>query len=70
MHTDQSDITISILLNNNSHFEGGGTYFLDELVVKLDQGDMLIQNGQIKHSGLSISKGRRYLFTAFVKLLV
>jgi len=70
LHSDQSDITVSVLLNDGSDFEGGGTYFLDELVVKLEQGDMLIHSGNVKHAGLSISNGRRYLFTAFIKLYV
>lgn len=68
MHCDGSFISFSILLNNENEFEGGGTYFDDGLTSKLGQGDMLLHSSQIKHSGLPITKGKRYLLVGFVNI--
>ena len=68
MHKDSSFFSFSILLNNNSDFEGGGTYFDDGLTVKLNQGDMVIHNSNVKHSGLPITKGVRYILVGFIDL--
>ena len=67
MHTDESTITVNILLSDpKTDFAGGGTYFEDELVVNLEKGDMLLHCGKTKHSGLSITEGKRYLLVYFV----
>lgn len=68
LHEDGSFITFNILLNSNSEFEGGGTYFDDGLTVKPNQGDLLIHCGKIKHSGISITKGIRYLLVGFINI--
>lgn len=69
-HTDQSDLTVNILLNNSNDFEGGGTQFDDDIIIKLNQGDMLIHSGNVKHSGLPITKGKRYLLVLFLKIFL
>ena len=68
LHSDQSSITINMLLSNTSDFEGGGTYFEDGITTYLEQGDMIIHNGHVKHSGLKITNGKRYVLVAFIKL--
>ena len=68
MHTDKSFISINILLNDNTEFEGGGTYFNDGLTTFLEKGDLLIHSSQIKHSGLPIVKGTRYLLVGFLNI--
>jgi hypothetical protein len=69
MHTDGSFISFNILLNESSEFEGGGTYFEDGLTSRLEQGDILIHSSRIKHSGLPITKGCRYLLVGFVNIM-
>ena len=68
MHCDGSFLSFSILLNDASEFEGGGTYFDDGLTCRLNKGDMLLHSSQIKHSGLPITKGKRYLLVGFLNI--
>ena len=68
MHCDGSFLSFSILLNDASDFEGGGTYFDDGLTCRLNKGDMLLHSSQIKHSGLPITKGKRYLLVGFLNI--
>ena len=68
MHHDGSFLSFNILLSNTSDFEGGGTYFDDGLTAHLEQGDILIHSGRIKHAGLPITKGTRYLLVGFLNL--
>jgi hypothetical protein len=68
MHCDGSFLSFSILLNDASDFEGGGTYFDDGLTCRLNKGEMLLHSSQIKHSGLPITKGHRYLLVGFLEI--
>jgi hypothetical protein len=68
LHTDYSEISVNILLSDPKDFEGGGTYFEDEITTFLEKGDVLIHGGQTKHSGLEITKGKRYILVAFIHI--
>jgi len=68
LHHDDSFLSFQILLNENSLFEGGGTYFDDGLIMYPNQGDLVIHSSRIKHSGLPITKGIRYLLVGFIDL--
>ncbi len=68
MHTDGSLLTFSISLNSCEKYEGGGTYFEDGIISKLDQGDILIHCGLIKHGGIEITNGVRYLLVGFMDI--
>ena len=68
MHLDGSFLSFNILLSNTADFEGGGTYFDDGLISHLEQGDILIHSSKIKHAGLPITKGTRYLLVGFLNL--
>jgi len=70
MHQDGSFLSFQILLSNNTDFEGGGTYFEDGLTMKPKQGDLILHSSKIKHSGLPITKGIRYILVGFVDLIV
>ena len=70
LHQDGSFFTINLLLNDVCEFEGGGTYFNDGTTVFLEQGDMLIHSGKIKHAGIQITKGKRYLLVAFIRIKI
>ena len=68
MHHDGSFLSFNILLSNTQDFDGGGTYFDDGLTAYLEQGDILIHSSRIKHSGLPINKGTRYLLVGFLNI--
>jgi len=68
IHKDGSFLSFNILLSNCSDFEGGGTYFDDGLIMKGEQGDLIIHSSKINHSGLPITKGTRYLLVGFVNI--
>lgn len=70
LHIDESDITVNILLSNDKDFNGGGTYFeKNDSTIKLKQGDILIHNGNLRHSAKEITSGKRYVLVAFIKLI-
>jgi hypothetical protein len=68
LHTDGSFLSFQILLSNNNDFKGGGTYFDDGIVMYPNQGDLIIHSSRIKHGGLPITKGTRYLLVGFIDL--
>lgn len=70
LHHDGSFLSLNILLNDPSEFEGGGTYFNDGITVFSKQGDLIVHSGKVKHSGLPISKGKRYVLVAFVNIII
>jgi hypothetical protein len=67
-HTDVSFITFSIMLSSSKDYEGGGTKFNDGITVVLEQGDILLHSGYVKHSGLEITKGKRYILVGFTSI--
>jgi len=67
-HKDGSFISFNILLTNPNDFEGGGTEFEDGLITKNMQGDLFIHSSLITHSGIPITKGKRYLLVGFINL--
>jgi hypothetical protein len=68
LHKDGSFLSFNILLSNTDDFEGGGTYFDDGLIMTQEQGDLTIHSSKIKHAGLPITKGTRYLLVGFINL--
>lgn len=70
MHCDGSFLSFNILLSDKNDFEGGGTYFDDGLTAHLEQGDIFIHSSKIKHAGLPITKGTRYLLVGFLNIIL
>jgi predicted 2-oxoglutarate/Fe(II)-dependent dioxygenase YbiX len=68
IHKDDSFVTFNILLSDKNDFEGGGTFFYDGIISNINQGDMIVHSGKIKHSGLAITKGTRYVLVAFISV--
>lgn len=68
IHQDGSFLSFNVLLSDAGDFEGGGTYFDDGLIMKGDQGDLILHSSKMKHSGLPITKGTRYLFVGFANM--
>jgi hypothetical protein len=67
-HTDGSFLTFNIMLSSSKDYEGGGTEFNDGIKLFLEQGDVLVHSGYVKHSGLEITKGSRYILVGFTSI--
>jgi hypothetical protein len=67
LHNDQSLISLTIALNSQDEYEGGGTFFVDtgEAVVT-GVGGVVAFAGYLEHSGWAIRKGVRYIVAAFL----
>jgi hypothetical protein len=66
--TDSSFITFNIMLSSSKDYDGGGTEFNDGVQVFLDQGDVLVHSGYVKHSSLEVTKGIQYVLVGFTSL--
>jgi hypothetical protein len=70
IHTDGSFLTFSIMLSSSKDYEGGGTEFIDGIQMFLEQGDILVHSGYVKHSGLEVTKGTRYILVGFTNIMI
>ena len=67
LHRDGSLLSFNVLLNGETEFEGGGTYFKElDRVVLIKQGDSCVHPGNILHCGHGIVKGKRYVLVGFL----
>lgn len=66
---DEGFFKFCIPLNQQGiDFEGGGIYFEDGITSYLEQGDILIYSGKIKHTNIPITKGIKYTLVGFIDL--
>ena len=70
MHCDGHILTFQITLSSLEDYEGGGTEYCDGCIVKPNKGALTIQSGFVKHAGVPITKGLRYVLVGFVELLI
>jgi len=69
MHTDRSVWTFIIALSEGrgQDYAGGGTFFEQlNATVHLQRGQMIIFRGKLRHRGVKILYGRRYLLVGFL----
>jgi hypothetical protein len=68
LHRDASILTLSVALNSQHEYEGGGTYFtsLHDVVSLPEVGDMLWHCGKLQHGGAPVKSGVRMLLVCFV----
>jgi len=69
MHTDKSEWTFLIALSEGrgQDYGGGGTYFQAlNSTVHLQRSQMLIFRGRLRHCGVAIQSGCRYLLVGFL----
>jgi predicted 2-oxoglutarate/Fe(II)-dependent dioxygenase YbiX len=56
-----------VALSDPADFEGGGTYFEEnDTTMVLQQGEMIVHLGSLKHSGVAITSGVRHILVAFM----
>lgn len=67
IHTDQSQVSLTIALNSCADYDGGGTYFLDsDITVNCDIGAVVAFPGAATHGGAAITRGVRYIIAVFL----
>jgi hypothetical protein len=69
IHTNESFITFNIMLSSSKDYQGGGTEFIDGIQMFLEQGDVLIHSGYVKHEGLEVTKGDQYILVGFTNII-
>ncbi|KAJ1453318.1 hypothetical protein M885DRAFT_524735 [Pelagophyceae sp. CCMP2097] len=69
-HRDSSLLSFSVLLSDETAFDGGATYF-DALgaSVPLRAGDALLHCGEILHGGSKTTRGTRLILVGFVQVI-
>lgn len=70
MHCDGEILTFQIALSSLEDYEGGGTEYCDGCIVKPNKGALTIQSGFVKHAGVPITKGVRYVLVGFVEISI
>jgi len=67
IHRDGSVISFNILLNSSNEFDGGGTWFdHTKKTHTIEQGDVLVHSGKLRHAGTAITRGLRFILVGFV----
>jgi hypothetical protein len=68
MHEDASVISFQVALNGDNAYSGGGTFFEEgQCTAKLTIGDCITFNGDLRHAGVGITRGTRYVLVGFSK---
>lgn len=67
VHQDQSQYSLTLPLNSNDEYAGGGTYFVDlNRVLNCSAGGMISFPGRLLHGGHPIYRGKRYILVALL----
>lgn len=68
-HIDNSELSFNLLLSPPDAFEGGGTRIApaEDVVIFPRQGEMLSHYGGLRHAGMPVSSGTRYILAGFVR---
>jgi hypothetical protein len=70
LHTDGCLFSLTLLISHPDDFEGGGTYYASiDNVIHLDQGDVAYHDARVRHSGIDITSGERYILVGFIDTL-
>jgi hypothetical protein len=68
MYTNGSFLTFNIMLSSSRDYEGGGIEFNDGIKIFLEQGDLLLHSGYVKHTPLKVTKSKLYILVAFIDI--
>jgi hypothetical protein len=70
MHEDRSELSFNALLSDPAGFAGGGTRFeglFGGAAVQVGRGEVLVHAGALRHEGVTITRGQRYLMVGFIR---
>ena len=66
-HRDGSVLSFNVLLNEPAAFDGGGTWFdHTQQTHYIGQGDALVHSGKLRHAGMPVTRGKRFILVGFV----
>ena len=71
LHKDETKLTFNLCLSPEEGFTGGGTYFpansadVDGLLVRPKPGCCLVHDGNLKHAGMEVVSGQRFILVGF-----
>lgn len=69
LHQDESTHSLTIALNQNTDFDGGGTFFqVLDCSIRPSAGSVLAFSGSLVHGGDPIQRGTRYIIAVFLML--
>ena len=69
LHRDSSVLSFVLLLSHPDDFEGGGTFYQSSnTTVRPEQGGLSLHCGKVRHAGVAITKGTRYILIGFMKV--
>ena len=69
VHRDGSELSFLVALSDPAEFEGGGTRYLEmDRVVRPRRGDLLLHCGKVRHAGVAITGGTRYILIGFMRV--
>ena len=67
-HTDGCLLSLTLQLNHELQFEGGGLQFTkSDEIFHLKQGELLLFRSKIEHQGLAIQSGQRIILVGFIE---
>ncbi|KAJ1942242.1 hypothetical protein GGF37_003198, partial [Kickxella alabastrina] len=67
LHTDGCLASLTLLLNDPTEFQGGGTFFEKfDMLVNQMPGDAWVHDANLRHSGVEITQGTRVIMVGFM----
>jgi hypothetical protein len=68
LYNNGSVLTFNVMLSSSKDYEGGGKQFNDGIKISLEQGDLLLHSGYVKHTDLDVIKGKLYILVALINI--
>jgi len=67
LHTDEGDWSLTLALNDESEYDGGGTLFEEhQLLIRPNVGELVAFRSSLLHAGAPLLTGMRYIIAAFL----